>query len=94
MVYSDLLEKVRNLVDISYIRNKIFDFHNERRMGMLTSWGLYYDFRTTIDPEWNDYDKSVAKAHLSNWDKIIVGENGCPVDNEYELGDLADEIGL
>ena len=41
-----------------------------------------------INPEWNSYDRTTAKAHLMNYGKIYLDEYGCPIDDDY----LIDEI--
>ena len=44
-----------------------------------------------INPEWSDYDKSVARCHMENYGVIYLDEYGCPIDNEYELEELERE---
>jgi hypothetical protein len=41
-----------------------------------------------INPKWNSYDRTVAKAQLSNFGCIFLDEYGCPIDNEYALEKL------
>lgn len=60
---------------------------------MYTSWGLYFDITTFINPNWSSYDQSVARAHMLNWNKIIINEYGCPIDNEYEIEGIEEEYG-
>ena len=43
---------------------------------------------TEINPDWSNYDKTTAKAHLMNYGKIYLDEYGCPIDDDY----LIDEI--
>ena len=33
---------------------------------MKTSYGLEFDTVTEINPEWSDYDKTIAGCHLAN----------------------------
>ena len=59
---------------------------------MYTSWGLYFDLTTSTNPNWSEYDRTVARSHMSNWNKIIINEYGCPIDNEYEIADIEEEF--
>lgn len=56
---------------------------------MKTSYGLEFNVVTEIDPEWADYDKTVAKCHLASVGVVIVDtEYGQPIDNEYDLEEI------
>lgn len=53
---------------------------------------LVPDWTTEIDPEWNDYDKTVARCHMSNYGRIYLvsilmtdGMDTYPDDDEYEV---------
>lgn len=39
---------------------------------MKTSYGLEFDTVTEINPEWSDYDKTIAGCHLANARVVIV----------------------
>lgn len=56
--------------------------------------GLKYDARTEIKEEWGNYDKTVAKCHLSNYGKIFVDEYDSPIDNDDDLAEIEEEEGL
>ncbi len=52
---------------------------------MKTSYGLEFNTVTEIDPEWSDYDKTIAGCHLANAGVVIVDtEYGQPIDNENQ----------
>ena len=56
---------------------------------MKTSYGLEFDTVTEINPEWSDYDKTIAECHLANTGVVIVDtEYGQPIDNEYDLEEI------
>lgn len=56
---------------------------------MKTSYGLEFNTVTEINPEWSDYDKTVAKCHLANVGAVIVDtEYGQPIDNECDLEEI------
>ena len=56
---------------------------------MKTSYGLEFDTVTEIDPEWSDYDKTIAGCHLANAGVVIVDtEYGQPIDNEHDLEEI------
>lgn len=38
--------------------------------------------RKTINENWSNYDKAVAKCHLANWGVIYIDEYGEPIDVE------------
>lgn len=44
-----------------------------------------------INEAWGEYDKTVGRTHLENWGIIFLDEYGCPVDNEFDLEELAKE---
>lgn len=46
-----------------------------------------------IDAEWNQYDMAVGRAQLDNWGIIFLDEFGQPVDNSFELEEMAREAG-
>lgn len=43
---------------------------------------------TTINPDWGQYDTTVAECHLFNYGVIFLDEWGCPIDDEYTLEEL------
>lgn len=52
------------------------------------------EFVLEIDPSWSDYDKTIARCHLSNYGRIYVdridtphGVLVAPCDDEYETED-------
>lgn len=45
----------------------------------------------TIDNTWNNYDKAVAQAQLFNYGIIYLDNYGKPIDDEYELEELANK---
>ena len=49
---------------------------------------LVVDYVYRINPEWSEYDQSVARAQLMNYDVIFLDVYGLPVDDEYELEEL------
>ncbi|MFK1903891.1 hypothetical protein ACIXC0_05745 [Bacteroides fragilis] len=56
---------------------------------MRTSYGLEFNTVTEINPEWSDYDKTIAECHLANTGVVIVDtEYGQPIDNEYDLEEI------
>ena len=56
---------------------------------MKTSYGLEFDTVTEINPEWSDYDKTIAGCHLANARVVIVDtEYGQPIDNEHDLEEI------
>lgn len=56
---------------------------------MKTSYGLEFNTVTDIDPDWNDYDKTVAECHLAHVGVVIVdAEYGQPIDNGYDLEEI------
>lgn len=56
---------------------------------MKTSYGLEFDTVTEIDPEWSDYDKTIAGCHFANAGVVIVDtEYGQPIDNEHDLEEI------
>ena len=46
-----------------------------------------------IDAEWNKYDAAIGQSHLDNWGIIFLDEFGLPVDNSFELEEMAREAG-
>ncbi|WP_018667213.1 hypothetical protein [Bacteroides gallinarum] len=56
---------------------------------MKTSYGLEFNTVTEINPEWSDYDKTIAGCHLANVGVVIVDtEYGQPIDNEHDLEEI------
>lgn len=56
---------------------------------MRTSYGLEFNTVKEINPEWSDYDKTIAECHLANTGVVIVDtEHGQPIDNEYDLEEI------
>ena len=48
---------------------------------MRTSYGLEFNTVTEINPEWSDYDKTIAECHLANTGVVIVDtEYGQPIE--------------
>ena len=48
-----------------------------------------FDTVTEINPEWSDYDKTIAGCHLANARVVIVDtEYGQPIDNEHDLEEI------
>lgn len=55
---------------------------------------LYPDWTTDIDPEWSDYDKTVARCQLANYGRIYLdvfesthGIVCTPCDDTFETDD-------
>lgn len=46
---------------------------------------------TEINPNWSEYDQTVASCHLANYGIIFLDEYDYPIDNEYRLEDLNNE---
>lgn len=59
---------------------------------MNTSWGLFFETTKHVNETWSDYNKTVARAHLSNYALIFINEYGCPIDNEYDLMGIEEEF--
>lgn len=56
---------------------------------METSYGLKFELLKEINPQWDDYNKTVAECHLQNAGVIIVDpEYQTPIDNEYDLDEI------
>lgn len=56
---------------------------------METSYGLKFELLKEINPQWDDYNKTVAECHLQNTGVIIVDpEYHTPIDNEYDLDEI------
>lgn len=63
-----------------------------------TSYGLEY--RLLTPKQWDkeksnfmDYDRVVANNHIYNSGKVIVDtQYGSPIDNEYDLAEIYDQI--
>lgn len=53
-----------------------------------TSDGIIYDVLGEIDPEWDDYSKTVATGHLHNYGCIFIDDEEMPIDNEYDLEEI------
>ena len=63
------------------------NFINQNKMK--TSYGLEFNTVTEINPQWSNYDKTVAKNHLANVGVIVVdAEYGQPIDNECDLEEI------
>lgn len=45
----------------------------------------------TINGEWGAYDKAVAQGQLNNFGIIFLDDYDCPIDDEFELEQLASE---
>lgn len=44
---------------------------------------------TNINEEWNEYDQTIAKTHISNYGIIFLDEKyGLPIDDLFELEEL------
>lgn len=60
-----------------------------------TASGLQYECVNKINPEWNNYDVSIATCHIDNYGCIFVdAESESPIDNEFDLEEIALEMGL
>ena len=44
--------------------------------------------RKTVNENWSDYEKTVAKCQLINFRIIFLDKYGRPIDNEYEIEGL------
>lgn len=45
-----------------------------------------------INNAWNNYDKSVAKCHLSNYGIIFLDSFSLPVDDQYQTDELYNNL--
>lgn len=57
-----------------------------------TDNGIRFKTTTEFETWWGEYDMAVAETHLANYDKIIVDEYGCPIDNEYDLAEIEEYL--
>ncbi len=56
---------------------------------METSYGLKFELVKEINPQWDDYNKTVAECHLQNAGVIIVDiEYQTPIDDEFDLDEI------
>lgn len=56
---------------------------------METLYGLKFELLKEINPQWDDYNKTVAQCHLKNAGGIIVdSEYHTPIDNDYDLDEI------
>lgn len=47
---------------------------------------------TTIDSNWNTYDKMTAQCQLVNYGVIFLDNYDLPIDDEYLLEELYNEV--
>ena len=61
---------------------------------MKTSYGLEYNVLPAESlNDFQGYDRTVAQCHIANCGKIIVSaEYGDPIDNEYDLAEIYEQI--
>ena len=59
-----------------------------------TDYGLKYSIQSSIYPEWSEYDKNIAQAQLCDFGFIIVGEDGAPIDNEFDIECIIETLTL
>lgn len=74
------------------------DFEEEKRKykpEYVTESGWKFKVLKKINPGWCEYDCSVAKTHLAQWD-VIFADYDCetPIDNEYDLEVIAEMLNL
>lgn len=56
---------------------------------MKSAYGLEFEVTNRIHDTWNEWDKSVAIAQMSNFGRIYIDNKyHKPIDNEYELEDI------
>lgn len=56
---------------------------------MEASYGLKFELVKEINPQWDDYNKTVAECHLQNAGVIIVDiEYQTPIDDEFDLDEI------
>jgi hypothetical protein len=56
---------------------------------METSYGLKFELVKEINPQWDDYNKTMAECHLQNAGVIIVDTKyEVPIDNEFDLDEI------
>lgn len=58
-------------------------------MAKITKSGIRFNVGNEINETWCEYDKAVAKMHLANYGVIFLDEYDCPIDNEYDLEEIA-----
>lgn len=73
----DVLSSDREVAAFGFAVNKLL-FGTE--FGNTTSY---------VSGTWSKYDQDVARCQLTNYGKIYLDEYGKPIDNEYELEELA-----
>lgn len=58
-----------------------------------TRSGIVYDIMgpNMIDTFFG-YDYEVARCHINNYGVIVIDEYGYPIDNEFDLDDIFEEI--
>ena len=58
-----------------------------------TKYGLKYDIVSAkMVDTFEGYDYIVASNHINNYGLIIVDEYGSPIDDEYELEQIYEEL--
>ena len=58
-----------------------------------TKYGIKYNLVSAkMADTFDGYDYAVASCHINNYGLIIVDEYGCPIDNEYELEQIFEEL--
>jgi len=73
----DVLSSDREVAAFGFAVNKLY-FGNE-----------FTNTTSYISGTWCKYDQDVARCQLANYGKIFLDEYGKPIDNEYELEELA-----
>ena len=85
----DILTKLEDRAIGEYITGCFYYAQDRKEISMKrTKYGKEYDVVHQIDQHWNNYDKSVASAHLTNYGLIYIDEYGQPIDNEYDLEEI------
>lgn len=51
--------------------------------------GISYRRIDAMQPFWSEYETRVAMCHLNNYGCIFVDGNDSPIDNEFELEEIA-----
>lgn len=59
------------------------------RINQETSYGLKFELVEEINPQWDNYNKTIAECHLQNVGVIIVDTKyHYPIDNDYDLDEI------
>ena len=54
--------------------------------------GIKYRTSDNIEDTWCEYDKVIAKIHLSRYGLTIIDTYGLPIDNELDLEDIETQL--